>query len=455
MLSLHPNPDKLRAARNLLPRVDGSVYTRPGAVQVVTGRIGRAVAWGNRVLMEKDRKLVLWDFVQDHDLGDAGLTLQAVPYQAVVNGEREDRLYVADGQNALWYLKKSGATYVKTTVVNTVLDESNQPYAIPVPFAIAAWQNRLWIADDSHRVYHCQNERPEQWDPLWTIEAQGAGPDVIRVMKPLGDQLVLGLTNSLWAISGTSQYNWQRSELVRGLGVNGIDAMTSFTNRLWFVDQTGLFELGNPLPLTDDLRRAFDVQPYGSQCVVDPVRRVLFLVVNGLAYCSHIDAQSPAWTQLHGFGVQGLVATDSLVGYYGEDGLWIFAQDQMADAWKSGQLREIETVYDTWDHRPNVDAGGRALLNRMRMIVSGPQRQPATYTVRSPEALFSATLELSDTLSTWGGLPAAVGDPWPYAPVEREFVPMLSGATFRHTVQSLSPLEIQMFKPTYRFAGAA
>jgi hypothetical protein len=459
MLSLHPNPDKLRAARNLLPRADGSLYTRPGAVQVVEGRIGRAVGWGNRVVMEKNGRIVLWDGTgTDHDLGAVGYTLQAVPFQAYDgDGNREDRLYVADGMNPLWYAKQVGGTYARTTVVNTVLDGDDNPYPIPVPFCVANWRGRLWIGDGTNRVYHCQNERPEQWDPLWALDFQGVGPDNVRLIRAHGETLLVGLTNSLWSITGTTQYNWQRDELFRGLGVSGGDAAAGDGIAFYFSDTTGIYALGSSLPLSEDLRQAFRSLPVSTSLCVDQNRRLLFAVVAGTPFVMHMDAPGD-FTELHGYGVNGVVVTDALAGWYGEDGLWLFGQDNLQDARKDGTTAAVVTLWDSWDQRPNEGGNGRALLDRTVLTVSGPGPNEALYHAiaycddDATEGLeFFKHFALSPSTGDYADLPTGTWNPHPYKQVRREFSPKIAGMSFRHIVRSTGHIEIHNFAPKYRF----
>jgi hypothetical protein len=451
MLSLHPDPNKLRAAWNLFPRADGSLYTRPGAVQVAEGRIGRAVPWGNRVLFEKIGRIVLWDGAVEHDIVETGYTLQAVPYQAVTEaGAREDRLYVADGVRTLWYLTKSGSTYVRTTVVNELLDGSSQPYPIPIPFCIANWRNRLWIGDGTHRIYHCQNDQPHYWDPLWELQFQGAGPDAVRLIRPLGDSLAVGLEHSIWAVTGTSPYNWQRNELINRRGVSGQDAAAVLGNRLWYVDSTGLYELGQEQPISEDIREAFLSFPAGAQLVADTARRLLFLNLTGRVFVMHVDRPG-AFTELYGFLLFGVFAADLISGWYGTDGLWVYGQIFLPDQTKAGAARAISARFDTWDQRPNHAGSGRALCNRTLLTVSGPDTTAATYAVTSDEEFFTDTFALSPAADPFPDVPGVTQEYWPFRPERRELVPRVPGQIFRHTIVSTAPIEIHSFEPQYRF----
>jgi len=112
MLSLHPQPGKLRYANHLLPTAAGGLATRPGATQIVAGDIAHAAPWGNRLMIEKLGRLRLWDGLTETDIAPAGFGLQATPFQALTSaGAREERLYVADGVNALWYVARVSGAY--------------------------------------------------------------------------------------------------------------------------------------------------------------------------------------------------------------------------------------------------------------------------------------------------------------------------------------------------------
>lgn len=451
MLTLHPDPAQLRAAWNLFPRADGSLYTRPGAVQVVTGRVGRAVPWGNRLLCEREGRIVLWDGAQVHDIDATGYTLQAVPYQAVTSGgRREDRLYVADGVRPLWYLAKSGDAYVKTVVVNEVLDGDDAPYPIPVPFCIANWRNRLWIGDGTHRLYHCQNDKPHAWEPLWELQFQGAGPDAVRVIRPLGETLVVGLEHSIWGVTGNSQYNWQRGELANRRGVCGWDAAAVLGGRLWFADASGLFGLGSDDPLSEDIREAFEVQPSGVQVVADVPRRLLYLNITGRVFVMHVDNPG-RFSELHGFPLFGVFASDSLAGWYSTDGVWVYGQPFGPDQYADGTSRAVATRYDTWDQRPNMGGSGRALLNRTRLVVAGLPNRAGSYRVESDEGVFDADFALSPAGGVVSGVPGMTADYWPFRFSLRELAPRVPGSVFRHIVVSTVALEIKSFQPEYRF----
>jgi len=453
MLSLHPDPGKLRAAHNLFPRADGSLRTRPGAVQIIAGRIGEVATWGNRLLATKGGRIVLWTKGGEVDIASAGYTLQAVPYQAVAgDGQREDRLYVADGVRPLWYVHKTDSGYAKVDVVNSVTDGDGVPYPLPVPFCVAVWRNRLWIGDGSHRIYHCQNDRPEAWDPLWELQFQGAGPDAVRVLRLLGDVLAVGLEKSWWRVEGTSQYNWVRSEWVRGRGVCGIDAAAGLGARLWYADTAGLWELGGEQPLSEDIREAFASAPAGVQVVADAQRRLLLLNVSGRLYAMHIDAPG-RFTEIwgvHGFGVFG---GEGMAGWYGTGGVWLLAQPDAPDEAMEGTPSPVRTRYDTWDIRPNNAGSGRALLNRVRLTVAGTPGRTAVYYCESDEGAYSDEFGLSPLAGNLPGLPIAA-DYWPYRPVRRELVPRLPGSTFRHTLVAEVAIEIGGFDPEYRFGKA-
>lgn len=453
MLSTRAHPQKLRAAWNLFPRPDGSLYTRPGALQVAAGRIGRAVAWGNRIVMERAGRVVLWDGANLHDLKETGYTLSGVAFQAVTGeGAREDRFYIADGLHGLWYIRRDGPIYEAVTVVNEVLDAEDEPYPIPAAFTIAAWRNRLWIGGADHRVYHSENDKPHKFDPLWELQFQSAGPDQVRWIKPLGETLCIRISRSIWGVTGTSPYNWQRDELASGLGASGQDSADTLGGALYYADTTGLYLLGQDQPLSADIREAFDSAPTGLQVVCDTQRRLLYLNVTGRVFVTHVEAPG-RWTEFYGVPLWGVVAGEQVAGWYGTDGLWLLGQPWLQDQYADGTARPFTARFDTWDQRPNNAGAGRALCRRVVLVVSGPNQSDATYTVESDEVFFADTFTLTPDEPALEGAPGVSSESWEFRQQRRELVPHVPGTRFRHTIACGTPMEIHSFEPIYSFGG--
>ncbi|PKM43253.1 MAG: hypothetical protein CVV05_15515 [Gammaproteobacteria bacterium HGW-Gammaproteobacteria-1] len=447
MISLTPRPDRLAAATNLMPRHDGRLATRPGAVQVITGPVSAAQPWGNRILASRRGRLALWDG-DEHDIAPAGVTLQATAFQTLnADAQREDRLYVADGLRPLWFLRKQGGAYQAVDVVNTITDAGGAPYPLPVPSVIANWRNRLWIGDLGNRLHHCQNEAPDEWDPLWTVEFQGKTPDRIITARPAGDMLAVGLGRSIWNVMGDSQYNWVTNPL-RSRGVAGPDALASDDDGAWWVSGFGVFSLGERGPLTDDLAPLFDGRLFGASAVIDKQRRLLLVLVHGRVFAMHL-AHPGRWTDW-AISAAGLIATDDYVGWYGSNGVWLLGREDEPDVSLAGEHTDVVSVYETWDHQPNEY--GRAHLPRAVIRAHGSTRGSASYTAYADNTTFSTTFSLSDeSIPTWqGDVTGVIGQTRPLRPVRREFSPRLAGQSFRHRITAPCHIEIIDFEPQYR-----
>lgn len=455
MLALHQNAERLRRADNLLPTREGGLATRPGAIQVIAGDVDQAKPWGDRILAEKAGRLVVWDGTET-DVCAAGLVLQASAFQALTtSAAREDRLYVADGISNLWFLARRSGAYVREDVVNTILDATGAPYPLPIPSAIATWRNRLWLGSSSNRLTHCQNDRPAEWDPLYTVECQGKEPDRVRAIQPHGDVLVVGLGQALWGVTGDSQFNWQRAEIA-GFGVTSADAIASDKVSLYWAADTGIYTLGGSEPLSDDIRELFSVAVGPAHVAIDRRRRLVLALVAGRLLAMHQDRPG-MWGEIVGSSARGLLQLSQRIGWYGADGVWLLGARDTADKLLDGSERAFTSRYDTWEQRPNLGGRGRALLNRALFGVLGSSRANATYTViaadDTQERTFSQSMSLADeTVDTWSdSIETETALDWPTRPVRRELVPRLSGQSFRHIVTAPCFMEIKAFEPQYRF----
>lgn len=451
MISLHPHPNKLRSANNLIPRGDGTLYTRPGAVQIADGHVSQAIAWGNAVLMFRNGRLTLWVNGSSHDLGQAGKTLSAAPYQALVgDGLREDRLYFADGINPLRFIRLNGSAYEVVDVINSVLDDAGLPYPLPIPQVLCTWANRLWIGDGTNRIYHCQNERPDEWDPLWMLEFQGDSVSRVRAMMAHGGNLLVGLDNALWNVSGTSQYDWKGEEAVHGIGVVGPSAMVSDGQQFAQISKYGI-HINAGASIADDLREMFRVPIFSASLAFDLKRRLLLVYIGGRLFVTHLDNPG-IFTEIVQTGMAGTIATNDFSGWYGVDGLWMMGVINTGDQYMDYSRRDVNVRYDTWDVRPNITGSGRSLLSRLRLEVSGHPGAVAEYTVTSGLAEFVDTFTLSDDeLTTWGQVPNVDPQLWPFSPVWRELCPRVAGFTFRHRIETNTFIQIHTFLPEYRF----
>lgn len=450
MLSLHHRDDRLRKAHNLVPNAEGGMETRPGAIQVLSGRVDAAEPWGDRIIAERNGRIVVWDGSM-HDIAPAGGVLQVTSFQALTGSAlRENRAYIADGARSLWYIAFRSGSYVAETVLNTVLDSHGLPYPIPVPSAIGTWRNRLWI-DVGNRVQHCENDGPATWDPLWTVECQGENPGRVLAIQPNGTALAVGLEHEVWQVTGTSQYNWQRDQALP-FGVCGPNGIDGDGERLAILSPFGVFFAGTPDPLTDDLRELFQSEIGFGELVVDTRRQLVLALVAGRLFAMHLTLPG-RWGEIVGTRATGLIRTTKNVGWYGADGVWLLAGRDTADKLLDGTEALVRSVYQTWAQTPNVGGNGRALCNRTIIRAQGSSRSDATYTVQSGNQLRSAGFTLADqSVDEWSeDMSEAVAAPWPTDPVRRELVPRLAGEHFVHTIEAECFMAIQGFDPQYRF----
>ena len=453
MISLHPQENKLRAADNLLPRSNGGLYTRPGAMQVVAGQVSMAYAWMNAIFMQTGGRLLLWANGTLTDFGQQGTTLSVASYQALVSGAvREDRLYIADGINPLWYIRFNGTVFENVPVVNTVLDVNGVPYPLPIPKLLANWNNRLWIGDGSNRIQHCQNEDPSQWNPLWTLEFQGDAKGAVKAIVANLSTLLVSLDNSLWQVDGTSEYNWQVTPISYGLGAIGQKALYSDGNTVAMIAKHGVY-VGVPLNfISEDLRELFLVSQINAQVAIEPKRRFLLVFVAGRLFVMHLDKLGQ-FTEVSHNGLAGVIVLADGWGWFGDDGVWLVGRLNVDDQTLAGVLVSFTTRYDTWEVQPNVNGAGRCLLNRLRVQVSGMPGTTANYQATVDDRLvFWKSLTLSDdVLTEWGNVPFVDSQAWAFRPVWREVSPKLAGMHFRHTIESTNYVEVHAFLPEYRF----
>lgn len=467
MLSLIPDPAKLRACVNFMPRGDGSIYTRPGATQILTGRIAQAVAWDHLIVFYQDGFVRVWNGAKAHyvygtdEAGEptypmaSGKLLQAVAMQAIPaggDGSRESRLYIADGERALWYILRETIDdktwFLGHTITNTVLDGEGDPYPLTVAYTVANWRNRLWTGDYTHRLYHCENNDPDAWDPLYEIQVQAQEKDQAFVLLPSGDQLIIGQEHSLWAVTGTSQYNWQLSEITRQRGIAGLNGAAQLGAEVYHAAAGGLFKLGQEESLSAALDPLFATRPARITVNADPAARLVYFTINGQMFVMHTERPGE-FTQLDVIA-SGLVMNDRLSGWYGENGLWLFGQRWSQDTDAAGNPIQIMTQYDTWDQIPRMEGSGRSLCERTRLLLSGPFEDSAVYDVMSDEGWYTTTIAQAPVEEPVPDVPGVLAEYFPPAPVRRELTPRLPGNRFRHRIRAVSPIEIHQLQPVYR-----
>jgi hypothetical protein len=448
MLSLKQRPDRLHRADNLLPSARATLATRPGARQIVAGPIQAAATWGDRLLLEKHGRLVVWDGTES-DVRGAGAVLSAAAYQALTeNAEREDRLYVADGVRPFWYIAKRAGAYVCVDVVNKVVDASNAPYPLPIPRTVANWRERLWIGWGTNRVQHCQNRDPDYWDPLWTPEMQGQDTDAVNALIPHGATLLVGLGRSVWGITGDSQFNFLPLAITTTSGTSGPYAAASDGQTAYHAGRAGAYQLGGAL-LSEDIGDAFRGRPSGSSVVIDSTRYLLLCAVGGRLFVMHLS-QPGLWGEIVTGGVvHGVFRTSEHAGWFGESGAWVLTAPDAPDMHLDGSIAPVRSVYETWDTVPQLGGDGRALLERVVILATGSARGSGAYTLTVDGRAWDASFSLVDTPSSTAiDSVNVLASPLP--PVRREFVPMRAGTTFRHRIEAPCHLEIHQFNPKFR-----
>lgn len=454
MLTTHSVQGRLRRADNLIPRREGGVASRPSLIQALAGEISAAAPWGNRVLAVRSGRHQLWDGVTTVDFGPAGLGLSATSFQALVaNGVREDRLYVADSVQGIWYITRSAGNYLRRDVVNSVKDAQGAPYAIPVPQVITTWASRLWIGFGTNRVQHCQADAPEEWDPLWTQEFQGSGPGKVLDMLPSDDALLVGLGNAVWAVSGTSQFNFQTASVRQGVGVAGLRCMVADGGKIYIGSSSGLFDAGVEAPVSEEVREIWESGPIPVELALDRKRRLLLVLTNGRLLVMHLDRPG-AFGEIRSDKVVGLIATDDYTGFYGRDGLWFFGPRDYPDVTSAGLRTAYTSIAETWDDIPNENGNGRAVLARTYVRLTGSSRGSATYTATVDDfESRSAQFALTDrAIPHWSDQIAGLaGEPWPAPPVLREVPVHVAGGHFSHRLSAPCHLELESFRPEYQF----
>lgn len=451
MLTSRPTQGSLRLARNVVPVRTGGVSTRPGAVQVVAGSVTAVVPWGERLVLAQDGRILVWDGVL-HDVGLAGPVLDGARFQALTeNAQREDRCYVADGINPLWYLAEDGlGGYARRTFANQETDPlSGVPVALPIARAVAVWAQRLWIATGGNFIQHCENDQPHRWNPLWTIEFQGAGADQVVAMEPAGDNLLVGLTRAVWVLTGKSQFDFQRRAVYAG-GVAGTRAAASDGEFPYWLGRGGVRGGETSATLSGPIEDWFAGGVLGN-LAIDRQRRWLLIALNGRLLVAHLDRGS--WGEVAPCEVLGVWASVEASGWFGADGVWRFT-DAQQDVRADGTRASVVFLAETWPDVPNPQGGGRAVLVRLFATLRG-----------AADALVQYTPVVDGLDHVEGGVSwtaAAVQPAWTSTqaqydalpPVVREAIPRLTGTAFAHQLAGMGAVElVEPLRPQYRSVG--
>lgn len=435
-------------AANLLPLSGGRMKTRPSAYQEYAPLVRECFAWGpSRWLVESENhwRVVHAQLGELADLGASTPLLAATAYQALTGGGvRTDRVYFGCEDGVLRYVEDTGSGYTLNTVTNTVLDGGGSPYSINDVLGIATWQERLFTLELTNRISHSLNNEPHAWDPLHTLEFQTGRKDYVRALQPTRDLLCVGCLDSIWAVTGTSPYNFSRQRLVDGRGAVGRLAMTSDGQRVWHVDEKGVFQLGVDEVLSAPLDELFDTPDYDAQLRLEPAGEYLYLLLHGRVFAMLLSERSWGEVVFPGTAL-GFWSTSDEMGVYGTTGIWRLSSDYTEhDVYKDLSEASIAASLETWDQVP---AGAdRQLLSRVQIKVRGGEGSTATYqAIFDGVSAYSEAFSLSDGTTPpytgvgfWQDLSVAV-------PAFRELTPLVAGGALRHRIESELPFELVSF----------
>lgn len=436
----------------MLPHNNNTLYTRPGALQVVEGDIDAAYEWDGRVVFQRGGRILLWTGLVEIDIAPAGTLLCVAAFQALTGSAViQDRAYVADGVNPLWYISMDlGGGYTKKTIVNTILDISSNPYPIPTPICVESWCNRVWVSTGDNRVHYCDNELPEAWDPLFTRSFQANQPSSVRALKAYGDVLAVGTQHGIFGITGTSQFDWE-THVLAPLGnvasVNGL-ASDRDANTLYFLADTGVCQVGQPKSLTeDDIDGAFQISDPQGAIMLSPNGRHLYIKQHANLFV--LNTRTGYFGQITG-PVNGIVTLNEQMGWYGSDGIWIQQALGQPDTRKNGDRPEVACSYGTWPVYPN--AQGRSLFQRCFLTLKGQAGKFGTFTLYCDgKPLYTSQVELgSAAVEAFKFLDGSVLDE-PEGVVRRELTPYKGGESFEPVFEAMGFMQVVNFTPDVRF----
>ncbi|MCW7555528.1 hypothetical protein NX722_23475 [Endozoicomonas gorgoniicola] len=383
MLSLRYNPGAMRIALNLFPLGDNRMETRPGARQLITGNINRAIGWGNRIAYEKYGYLFVQDAIETNlRPRTANLQMCGATFQSLIKyGDREERLYIGSGKDIFYLRRRTNTTenptlYESVTITNEVKDADNNPYQLPQTRAIASWRNRLWAGDGTHTVYHTEHDKPHLWDPLNAIEFQSGTQNDVTALCPFGDSLIVATPSSLWAVTGDSKYNFQRDKIVNGNGAVNQRCITTDGQRLYYLDRNGVFELGQDEPLSGAIEDLFRAPDNDAELMLDPMGVFLYLLYDRHIYV--YNTLKGGWGQLD-VEAKGLIKAGDRMGWYGKTGLWLMGSRYAPDVLHDGSQQAVRSHLRTWPVQPNPY--GMTSLNRSYISMLGVYQNTGSYSV--------------------------------------------------------------------------
>lgn len=404
MFTLTYTPEAWQKSDNILPVGKNMYESRPGFFQVVDDNINRAFGWNDACVMEIFGGVYIWHggiFEKITDAANQSLKAETrfngSRFQALQSlGNREERIYVANGKT-IYYLHRNLLENIKESKLpladseqlyecvffrNEFKDAQDQPYPLPKANFLATWRNRLWAGDGTHIIYHCQNDKPHHWEPLDAIAIQSGEQSEVTGLCTMGNKLIVATPQSLWQIVGDSSVNWEYQTIVKGHGAINNNAMVTDGNRLFYLDQQGVYELNNPAPLSQDIQDIFYSPDYDAQLLLDAKGEYLYLLIHNRLFVLHTYTNQ--WGEMvspyqSDYPIKGLVLIGGYVSWYGDRGLWLQGGKYAPDVWKNGDKQPVKSLIRTWPIQPNPY--GQTALNRIYLGIEGAYQGTVEYSV--------------------------------------------------------------------------
>ena len=273
--------------------------------------------------------------------------------------------------------------YETVPVVNEFLDADERPYHLPKAKAMVSWQSRLWTADGTNIIYHCNNDKPHHWEPLNAIPFQSGQQANVTGLCPFGNRLMVSTPESLWQVTGDSPYNWQFQTVLNGNGAINERSMTSDGQRLFHLDREGVFELGNPNPLSDPIQPMFYTADAGANLILDASGTYLYALVHGRLFVLHLqvnhwgEIKPPESIAKMKRPFRGLVLVGGQVAFYGDGGLWLQGSKYAPDVDLTKKRRPVISNLRSWPTLP--DPYGNSGLNRVYLNIEGGYKSRHTW----------------------------------------------------------------------------
>ena len=354
--------------------------------------------------------------------------------------------------------------YETVAVVNEFLDDDERPYPLPKAKAIAAWQSRLWASDGTNIIYHCNNDNPHYWEPLNAIAVQSGQQSDVTGLCPFGNRLMVTTQESLWQVTGDSPYNWQYQTVLNGNGAINEFCLVSDGQRLFHLDREGVFELGNPNPLSEPIELMWDTADAQAQLLLDAPGTYLYALVHGRLFVFHLKAghwgeiKAPQAIQDADRPIRGLLRMGGKVAFYGDGGLWVeggkYAPDVTHNPEGVGQISPVVSTLRSWPAQP--DPFGNSALNRLYMNIEGGFQSSHSWRTYYDQYSTASQTETINGIRTTPPFLEIGENPIEFLfreHTERVFLEAPVGESdyqFEHEVQSTGYGRIHQFEPRYQ-----